>query len=53
MNKPIVSEAAPVTEACSIDDANDAEDADAAGFAAGGDMPTVSPGEIEPGPSCL
>ena len=28
-----------------IDDANDAEDADAADFAAGGDMPTKSPGD--------
>ena len=29
---------------CAIDDANDAEDADAADFAAGGDMPTASQG---------
>ena len=33
-------------EACAIDDASDAEDADAADFAAGGDMPTVSMGEL-------
>ena len=32
---------------------NDAEDADAAEFAAGGNMPTVSPGGIEPRPNCL
>ena len=31
-------------EACAVHDANDAQDADAAGFAAAGDMPTVSPG---------
>ena len=31
-------------EVCAIDDANDAEDADAADFAAGGDMPTASQG---------
>ena len=30
-----------------------AEDADAVAFAAGGDMPTVSPGGIEPRPNCL
>ena len=40
-------------EACAIDNANDAEDADAADFAASGDMPTVSPGGIEPRPNCL
>ena len=38
---------------CPIDDANDAEDADAADVASGGDMPTVSPGAIEPRPNCL
>ena len=32
---------------------NDAEDADAAKFAAGGDMPTVFPGGTEPQPNCL
>ena len=29
-----------------IDDANDAEDADASDFAVGGDIPTASPGGI-------
>ena len=32
---------------------NDAEDADASEFAAGGNMLTVSPGGIEPRPNCL
>ena len=36
-----------------IDDANDAEDADAPDFAVGGNKPTASPGGIEPRPNCL
>ena len=36
-----------------IDDANDAEDADAPDFAAGGDMPTASAGGLSHGqPAC-
>ena len=41
------------TCANAIDDANDAEEADAADFGASGDMPTGPRGGLEPRANCL